>query len=394
MSGLRRRVRRGRTRPYSNSIQLTDVQSILEYFSHPKRKTLYYAIGGQVEGLSNRGQDLEIERLSNLQNMEGETSASEEEDGDQLFGEEYGGHECFGPIRRGVEAVTNSKRRKVGGKQVRRMEIMIDIFKQHPMSPIDAVCKHRVWLTHPELKFLTPADREVKAALHNWTNQLVSWSTKDFWDLYTDSKCIPIFSAGYGYVEDYYYSPELSVDILDDLIKYQFNHDEEEIYFFMESLWLILERKQPKCNTLVVHSPPSAGKNFFFDCIKDYYINVGHLCNASKYNLFAFQDAESRRLLLWNEPNYSPEFFEPIKEILGGDSTSVNVKYMADTPVYRTPVIVLTNREVSFMSHEAFKDRICRFNWVTAPYLKDFNKKPHPLATYKLFVRYGFIKEE
>ena len=161
---------------------------------------------------------------------------------------------------------------------------------------------------------------------------------------------------------------------------------------FVTDLYNILERKTPKLNTLVIYSPPSAGKNYFFDCIKDFYINVGHLCNANKYNSFPFQDAESRRLILWNEPNYSPEFLEPIKELLGGDSTNVNVKYKEDCPVYRTPVIVLTNRIVSFMNHYAFKDRIKVYNWVPAPYLKDYDKKPHPLATYKLFVKYGLIK--
>ncbi len=139
---------------------------------------------------------------------------------------------------------------------------------------------------------------------------------------------------------------------------------------------------------MVIHSPPSAGKNFFFDAIKDYYLNCGHLCNANKFNNFPFQDAEGRRIVLWNEPNYSPEFLEPIKEILGGDSTSVNVKYQHDTPVYRTPVIVLTNNKVSFMNHQAFRDRIKVFNWQAAPFLVEYNKKPNPLAVYHFLDKY------
>ena len=111
-----------------------------------------------------------------------------------------------------------------------------------------------------------------------------------------------------------------------------------------------------------------------FDAISDYYINKGHLSNANKWNNFPFQDAEGRRIVLWNEPNYSPEFHDQIKEILGGDSTCVNVKYQHDTNIYRTPIIVLTNNVVPFMNDDAFNDRLRVFRWRTAPWLKDYDK--------------------
>ena len=142
---------------------------------------------------------------------------------------------------------------------------------------------------------------------------------------------------------------------------------------------------------MVIMSPPSAGKNYFFDAVKDFYLNCGHLCNANKFNNFPFQDAEGRRIVLWNEPNYSPEFLEQIKEILGGDSTVVNVKYQHDTPVYRTPVIVLTNQKVSFMGHHAFADRLKVFNWQAAPFLQHMDKKPNPLAVYHFFKKYNLV---
>ena len=160
---------------------------------------------------------------------------------------------------------------------------------------------------------------------------------------------------------------------------------------FVTTLFNILERREPKLNTMVIHSPPSAGKNFFFDCIKAYFINCGHLCSANKHNTFPFQDAEARRVIFWNEPNYANEFLEPIKELLGGDSTTVNVKYQHDTPVYRTPVIVTTNNIVSFMTHHAFADRIKIYRWMAAPYLKDYTKKPHPLAVYEFFKHYNLV---
>ena len=155
--------------------------------------------------------------------------------------------------------------------------------------------------------------------------------------MYNHPDCQPIFSAGFGNFETYYYNVENSIKIMDELIQFQCGGDEDAILDFVTTLYKVLERKVPKMNCMVIYSPPSAGKNFFFDAVKDYYINCGHLCTATRFNNFPFQDADGRRIVLWNEPNYSHEFLEQIKEILGGDSTSVNVKYQHDTPVYRTP---------------------------------------------------------
>lgn len=283
------------------------------------------------------------------------------------------------------------KKRKLGFSEKIQVRV-VELCRENPICPPEAIVKHKLWLTDDELRFKTLKDREIQSAIANWTNQLTTWSMKDYQAIYNHEKCDPIFSAGYGNFDNYYYNIENSVDILDELVSFQCHDDSEQIIDFLTTLYNVVERKIPKLNTLVIHSPPSAGKNYFFDAVKDYYINCGHLSNANKYNNFAFQDAEGRRIVLWNEPNYSPEFLESIKEILGGDSTCVNVKYMNDVPVYRTPVIVLTNNEVSFMNHPAFIDRIRVFRWQSAPYLKDYNKKPNPLAIYHLFKRYKLVE--
>lgn len=235
------------------------------------------------------------------------------------------------------------------------------------------------------------SDVEIKKAVASFKDSLTTYSMQDFQDMYNKPDCQPIFSAGYGNFDNYYYNIQNSVKIMQELIQYQFDNDEDAIIDFVTTLYNVIERKVPKLNCLVVHSPSSAGKNFFFDAIKDFFLNCGHMCNANKYNNFPFQNTEARRIILWNEPNYSPEFLEQIKEILGGDSTSVNVKYQHDTPVYRTPVIVLTNNVVSFMNHKAFKDRIRVFTWMAAPQLEKLEKRPNPLATPEFFKAYKLI---
>lgn len=392
MSGFRRRYRARRTRPYCNKIQLPDIENILHYFNKEPRNTCYLKVGGQLERIPPRNQTVAQQGPCIDENVAGKNSEDSQEDSVPLFGEEYANNELTGPYRKGREASTLKQRGKVGGKQVFRMEKMMDIFKKYPMSPIEGITKHRVWLTHPDLRFLSLQDKEVKGALFNWTNQLLGWSCHDFNDLYSAPDCTPIFGAGYSPINDYYYTPDESVNILDELLHYQYNNDDEQCMIFMTDLYNVLERKLPKLNTILIHSPPSSGKNYFFDCIKDFYINCGNLGNANKYNNFPFQDAESRRIILWNEPNYSPEFLEPIKKLFGGDSTCVNVKYMADMPVYRTPVIVLTNHNLSCMTQPAFLDRIVIHRWQSAPYLVTYGKKPHPLATYALYRKYGLCE--
>nr|QOD39536.1 NS1 [uncultured densovirus] len=392
MFGFRRRNRSRRSRPLCNTIGVSDIENILKYFNKYPRQIRHLKIGGSVERVLYGDQSMEVKKSSGSEHLAGEGGSDEEENGIPLFGQEYEPNDITGPIRKGREAISTRKRGKMGGKQIRRMESMIQLFKDYPMSPIEGIIKHRLWLLNPDLCFMTAADKEVKAALHNWTNQLISWTIYDFNDLYNAATCNPIFSAGYGPIETYYYSITRSVEILDELVKFQCNDDDDLCMDFMSNLYNVLERQKPKLNTMIIHSPPSAGKNFFFDAIKDFYINCGQLSNANKYNNFAFQDADGRRLVLWNEPNYSPEFLEPIKKLFGGDSTTVNVKYCSDTPVYRTPVIVLTNNVVSFMTQPAFKDRTCIYRWQYAPYLADYALKPNPLATYKLFQRYNLVK--
>lgn len=268
--------------------------------------------------------------------------------------------------------------------QLRIMEILM----ANPICPPDAICGHRIWCKDPMLQFKNTSDRYVANAIQNYKNLLCTYNIEDYEKMYADPMCRPIFSAGYGEFETYYYNIPNSVKVMNKLIEFQFEDDEERVDF-VTSLYDVLERKVPKLNTIVVHSPSSAGKNFFFDAFASYFINVGHLSKMNRFNTFGFQDAHSRRLVIWNEPNYSPEFLDCIKEMLGGDSTCVNVKYMADTPVYRTPFIVLTNNVVTFMTHPSFEDRIRVYNWKAAPFLKDYDKKPNPLAIFEFFKGYG-----
>ena len=389
--GLGRRGRPVGRRPLCNQLKIPDLENILQYFTKGERRTHYIKIGGRVERVPNEASTMALKGFKGQPGLEGQGEQSTQDDDFELRRELFEtADERAGRYRRGSEAVSEKRRGKKGGQQIRRMETIVNLCKNYPMSPVEAIVNHPKWLKDDELKFLGADNKDVTNAFNNWTKQLCTWTMEDYNVLYSDEECHPIFGAGYGNIDSYYYDVPTSVNVLNELIKYQMG-DEEYCHAFMSVLYDIIERKVPKMNTLLIKSPPSSGKNYFFDCIKDYFLNVGHLCRANKHNNFAFQDAEGRRLILWNEPNYSPDFVECLKELLGGDSTNVSVKHKAEAPVYRTPIIMLTNNNLSIINDPAFKDRVKVYHWKRAPYLADYDKKPNPLATYELFKLYNLV---
>jgi hypothetical protein len=351
---------------------------------------VYQKIGGFVEGVLGQNYHLEDGEIEALRLVFPEMAIQAPGDRDQLR-REHGSLSDDEPDKNHDRRIPQRKKRKMGYQEKTQLQT-IQILKENPIAPCEAIVKTEAWRDHENLRFKTMADREIKAAISSYKNSLTGWSMLDYQKMYNNEKCVPIFSAGYCEFEKYYYNVHNSLKVMDELIDYQFDSDHEAILDFVTCLFNVLERNVPKLNTIVIHSAPSAGKNFFFDAVKDYYLNVGHIGNPTKYNGFPFQDAEGRRLLMWNEPNYSPEKLEEIKSILGGDTCTVKVKHLNDTVVYRTPVIVLTNNCVSFMEHNAFVDRIRVFQWQEAPFLREYDKKPNPLAVYHFFKKYNLVE--
>lgn len=228
-----------------------------------------------------------------------------------------------------------------------------------------------------------PRNKEyVQAAIDDFGKDVMKYSLNDIYNILMVKETPPIFfNLDYGDMKE-------SFKWINDLLLYQFNDDPVQIKSFLERLVEVLDRKIPKLNTIIIKGPPSSGKNFFFDMIFALCNNYGQLGQANKHNLFAFQEAPNKRLLLWNEPNYEPCMTDTIKLMLGGDPYTVKVKHIMDSHVTRTPVIVLTNNEVGFMYEEAFKDRTIKYIWKKADFLKEITKKPYPVSFFHLLTYY------
>lgn len=250
-------------------------------------------------------------------------------------------------------------------------------------SPVSAIRDVREFRDDDLLS--DPKNREyIQSAFDDFGRDINDYTLRDFYNILTADDCKPIFfaSMNYGTRED-------SFVWIDELLKYQFDDDIERITQFLHALVDIIDKKIPKCNSLCVKSPPSAGKNFFFDMILAILLNYGQLGQANRNNNFAFQEAPNKRVLVWNEPNYESSLTDTIKMMLGGDPYTVRVKHGMDTHVRRTPVLILTNTIVGFMVDHAFEDRICKYEWKTAPFLKEIEQKPYPMCIFDIFNKYN-----
>ena len=123
------------------------------------------------------------------------------------------------------------------------------------MCPVINIVDHPLYLESP-LAPMRSDNSIVKNVCDVFQKRIMTWSVQDFFDFYTQPNCKPIFSGGYGNINDIYYDLEDSTAALIELVKFQFNHNDEAIFDFMTNLYNILERNLPKCNTILVHSPP------------------------------------------------------------------------------------------------------------------------------------------
>lgn len=303
--------------------------------------------------------------------------------------------EFSGPVggkrkrRNGYEEVEKIKKGRFTKWQIISGKIY-ELLERTAICPLEGIKSEQCFLDD---HFLTDPENSnrVNEAIKMWSYKINDYSLRDFYNMYnTEHKENLIFSRS-----KVYYSIRESTDILNNLLIHQFDDDEIQIIDFLQHLVNVVDRQPEnrpyiniKCNTFLVYSPPSAGKNFFFDTLFTLCLNLGQLGTANKSNNFAFQDAANRRIILWNEPNYESSMTDYLKTLFEGGDTKVRVKMMGDTHVKRTPIIILTNNHVNFMSDSAFRDRIKQYKWKTAPFLKNCLLKPHPLSFFEILLKY------
>ena len=287
--------------------------------------------------------------------------------------------------RRAVDSTTNDavhgKKPRKEGKYTYIKQQTKALLVKYYCSPVSAITDVKEF--RDDMMLSDPKNKDyLLAAFNDFGKDIMEMSIRDIYNLIKDQTPLFFLSMNYG-------SRTESFEVVNNLIRHQCNDDDEQVNIFLNAVVDILDKRIPKCNCLCIQSPPSAGKNFFFDMIFALCMNYGQLGMANKNNLFAFQEAPNKRLLVWNEPNYESAVTDTLKMMFAGDPYTVRVKHAMDTHVRRTPIIVLTNNHVNFMGDPAFKDRIIKFRWQAAPFLKDIDFKPYPLTFFDILNHYN-----
>lgn len=376
---IRRLLRKPRA---IETFQRSDWENITKYFCTKGRRATFFKVFGAVQRIPPQ-----ITAVSDLilsSEAQGRPYASVED--------------CVDPLQPDDRSDRGSLPEGPGGRRKRQKRdhivpggdrgisgvtgIILGLLSKCAVCPLTEIVYTREYLTDPAVAIKRLDSKEVKDAIDTRASVINTWSRNDFVRFYEDPATIKIWSArNLEAFDNHYLSYEESTTIVRDLLVFQL---EDQTKAFVSALVDILECNIPKTNCFLLISPPSAGKNFVFDGIRDYYLNAGQMNNPNKYNQFAYQDCHNRRIIIWNEPNYEPRETENLKMLFAGDNLSANVKCKPQANVKRTPIIVLSNHRPHFANHHAFKDRCMVWNWKAAPFLKDCNKKPRPDAIMNL----------
>uniref|UniRef100_A0A8D8VXJ9 Non-capsid protein NS-1 n=1 Tax=Cacopsylla melanoneura TaxID=428564 RepID=A0A8D8VXJ9_9HEMI len=156
----------------------------------------------------------------------------------------------------------------------------------------------RVWSEDP-FRFLHKGNMLLNTCIEILELQYNDMSTVEFYDFYR--QCEPanlIFNAPMGHVSEYYYSIDMSVDILHELLAFQFDKEPEAIKDFLKWLLWVCDKRVQKLNTLMIEGSANSGKNYFFDCVLHYYINWGQMGNFNKFQNFPLQGCMNKRIIL------------------------------------------------------------------------------------------------
>lgn len=381
-----RKRKRIRSPVYIGSLTKESWKAIILYFTSNGRHGKIFVLGGRVQRLQNGIANLEPRRRGKRGTSE-LMEICDGEDSPELQ-QAFPNISSIGKGKRARNDIVRTERETRKQRISSKIEGLI---MRHPVCPLISICDIDEYLEDDLLKTIRADNQIVKDVIDYMSKRFCRYTLHDYNVFYKRADCIPYFSAGYRDVDDKYMNIEDTRTIIQRLLMHQCNDDIDLVKGMLLALYNIIERKIPKTNTFLLFGPPSSGKNFFMDMILAYVLNTGQFGIANRHNGFSFQDGHGKRIILWDEPNYASDMLELMKMILGGGDCKVRVKQKHDTPLCRTPVIILTNNRLNIMHDVAFRDRLIQFYWNAAPFLKECDKLPHPLYTFEMFIDYNII---
>lgn len=111
---------------------------------------------------------------------------------------------------------------------------------------------------------------------------------------------------------------------------------------FILDFWNVLFKLSDKRNVLTIQGPSNTGKTTFIRPLAE-ILNWGEIVQGGQ---FMFQNCINKELLLWEEPLIGQDYVEMCKRVFEGMTTQVNIKFKAPQTLYRTPIIITSNKDV------------------------------------------------
>nr|QTE03788.1 MAG: nonstructural protein 1 [Emberiza spodocephala parvoviridae sp.] len=277
-----------------------------------------------------------------------------------------------------------------------RYEDLETFMMQHATVPLQSITNTNIW-QGSAFRFIDADFGKFRSVLNSIRKRLCTWTIEDFKKFYDNNNEIR-WEAINSTVDDYYYSIDESKEKIYELLHYQMKDFAlahgisvyEMVKQFMNEVFDICEKRKPKMNTLELTGPAGSGKSWFADMITAYYLNVGHARNWNKNENFPLQSCVYRRIILWNEAQVEQSAHDSVKLLLGGDPCPANVKYLDTQTIPRTPILITANAKL-IPNTEPFNQRMIRYTWLAAPFLKFYTKKPHPLAYQDILEDFNYF---
>lgn len=135
-----------------------------------------------------------------------------------------------------------------------------------------------------------------------------------------------------------------SLDWFDKIIAFDgFNRTE-----FIANVYNIMNMVLMKKNCIIFRGPPNSGKTLLANSIVESALFFANVQQMSGKSQFEFQSMLHQRVILVNEPKFSDITIETIKNICEGQNVAIDVKYMSNQVLPRTPLIVTTNAPLCY----------------------------------------------
>lgn len=135
---------------------------------------------------------------------------------------------------------------------------------------------------------------------------------------------------------------------------------------FINIIWEVMDRHKQKKNSICMVGPPNSGKTQMFQmplCAIAKF--VGRLLSRSGVSEFKFQEMLNKRLISIDECILDPRNIEEMKQLLGGEELTANVKKEDGALVKRTPCILTGNKEPWVLDVSAAAPFMTRMHYYT-----------------------------